>query len=129
MHADHARVDRAGGRAGKLARRLAQVRWIPGAAADIESDLSSIHHIHDPGALEAGRAFRLIYRLSFYEGAIRARLMAANRRAEQEQAQAEKQRVQQRSLAEAAVRQAPRRGSAWSFATAGDTSTTSDERR
>jgi hypothetical protein len=43
---------------------------------DIESDLSAFHRIDDMWAMEAGRFFRLAYRLPAYQGAMRARAEA-----------------------------------------------------
>ncbi len=43
---------------------------------DVESDLSAIHRIDDIWDMEAGRFFRLAYRLPAYQGAIRMRAEA-----------------------------------------------------
>lgn len=43
---------------------------------DIESDLSAFHRIDDMWDMEAGRFFRLAYRLPAYQGAMRARAEA-----------------------------------------------------
>jgi hypothetical protein len=40
---------------------------------DIESDLSAFHRIDNMWEMEAGRFFRLAYRLPAYQGAMRAR--------------------------------------------------------
>ncbi|MGH3438871.1 MAG: hypothetical protein ACRDRN_20670 [Sciscionella sp.] len=47
--------------------------------ADVESDLSAIHHIPDPTALDGPRMLRLAYRLAHYPGILRNRMLGAAR--------------------------------------------------
>lgn len=46
--------------------------WVTNHIADVESDLSAIHRIDDMYALDGPRFFRLVIRLPFYKGVIRA---------------------------------------------------------
>lgn len=46
---------------------------------DVESDLSAIHHIPDPGPLPAGRVYALAERLAYYQGVVRAKVLAEQR--------------------------------------------------
>lgn len=47
--------------------------------ADVESDLSAIHHIHDPDEQDGPRMLRLAYRLGHYPGIVRNRVIGASR--------------------------------------------------
>jgi len=46
---------------------------------DVESDLSAIHHIHDPHEQDGPRMLRLAYRLGHYPGIVRNRVIGASR--------------------------------------------------
>lgn len=47
--------------------------------ADVESDLSAIHHLHDPTELDGPRMLRLAYRLGHYPGIVRNRVLGASK--------------------------------------------------
>lgn len=53
--------------------------WIAAHLADVESDLSAIHRIDDPGPLPAARVFALAQRLTYYQGVVRAKVIAEQR--------------------------------------------------
>lgn len=57
-------------------RRLAQLAWVPGHLADIESDMSVFHRVDDIRAMPAARFFQLAYRLDAYRGVMRERAIA-----------------------------------------------------
>lgn len=46
---------------------------------DVESDLSAIHHIHDPYEQDGPRMLRLAYRLGHYPGIVRNRVIGTAR--------------------------------------------------
>lgn len=62
---------------------MAQLSWVPGHLADIESDMSAIHRVDDIWAMPAARFFSLAWRLPCYRGVMRERVLREQQDAEE----------------------------------------------